>query len=615
MNAPGRLFFVTFICGAAFLAPAHAADPPKTGLLAGTNSIEDLLTHQTDYPPSGVILGQGWSSYLGQKTQAVCVTGEEKPIGTNTNFVSYHDVFDREQLSSLLDISAKMSYGSFSGRAQFSRSVAIDKSQRTILAKVRVGWGGSSWAPVLVAGKDTFPQIRLTDKVLAMLSDRAVADKVAAFVAMCGDGYVSSIAVGGELDVVFNLQLDEKEVKESYGVQAKGSFGAGGGAMSAAYAVKKADESKVLSFTKTSTAGPLFEGAPSAKSTIEYIERFTKMPAEVARPMSVSIDSYRNVSNWPAELSDVGLSAKAASLLAGQAWRFRELGQVYSEAAMDPSAFYFPFSKGDKPLSWQTEAAERSSALFGAADCLAALDAVCSKKGNCDVNQIFSPVNLPRVCPAMLAKTNTSVYIAGLLGGTDGLKVSAANGPQKIDMLKAFNFVGKVEQPKQAEAVENQVTPVEAYYFLLAESPLRRSSPEGTGDKRTVDDETKRVEIFSGTRSRAALVAYDNLMGPNPKAANDEGAKEMYRSWVLNARLAPLSAAFCAIGAHPMCLPTPNLLNIAQKLKPEFGDKRNFTATLPAPQPAAPAVVVVTPPEKPGFLRCGGSKPCGTTDR
>jgi hypothetical protein len=614
MKALSHLFLVAHIVGAGFLAPAHAADPPgKPLLLAATNSIEDLLTHETDYPPSGVILGQGWSSYLGQKTQAVCVTGVEKPIGTNTNFVSYHDVFDREQLSSLLDISAKMSYGSFSGRAQFSRSVAIDKSQRTILAKVRVGWGGSSLAPELVAGKDSFPQIRLTDRVLAMLNDKAVIDKVAAFVAMCGDGYVSSIAVGGELDVVFNLQLEDKDVEESYSARAKGSFGAGGGSMSAAYAVKNTSESKVLSFTKTSSAGPLFEGAPSVKSTVEYIERFTRMPAESARPMSVSIDSYRNVSNWPAELSDVGLTAKAASLLAGQAWRFRDLGQVYSEAAMDPSAFYFPFSKGDKPLAWQTEAAERSSALFGAADCLAALDAVCSKKGNCDINQIFSPANLPRVCPAMLAKTNTSVYMAGLLG-TDGMKVVPASGPQKLDMLKAFNSLGKVELPKQPEAVENQVTPVEAYYFLLAESPLRRSMKEGAGDTRTADDETKRVEIFAKTRSREALVAYANLAGPTPKAPNEEGAREMYRAWVLNARLAPLSTAFCAIGAHPMCLPTPSLLNITQKLKPEFGDKRNFTATLPLPVPAAPAVMVVTPPEKPGFVRCGGSKSCGRTD-
>jgi hypothetical protein len=330
--------------------------------------------------------------------------------------------------------------------------------------------------------------------------------------------------------------------------------------------------------------------------------------------MSVSIDSYRNVSNWPDELADIGLTAKAASLLAGQAWRFRELGQIYSEAAMDPSAYYFPFTKGDVPLAWQTEAAERSSALFGAADCLVALDAVCSKRNTCDIQEIFSPANLPQVCPAMLRKTNTSVYMTGLIVGTEDLKIDAAEGPQKFDTVKAFNRVGKIKELAQGDAVENQATPAEAYYFLLAESPLRRKVTMGTGDTRTSDDETKRVELFAKTRSREALVAYANLSGPSPKAANEESIKELYRSWVLNARLAPLSTAFCSIGAHPMCLPTPNLLNIVQKLTPEFGDKKNFTAALPAPAPSAPVIIVEPPPDKPGFLRCGGSKSCGRSD-
>jgi hypothetical protein len=571
-------------------------------------SMAELRAQEYDYPEVGVAVGRGWSSYLGQPTQSRCVTGTEIPLQVNSNNVTYHDVFDREQLLSSMRVSAKASYGVASGRASFSRSVKIDKSVRTIVATVDVINNGVSLDPAAV-GTDGLKQIALVPSALAILNNttKSPEDRLDEFYRMCGDAYVEAIHNGARLNALFFLSLNEAETKQAFSASVSGSYGGASGSAQAKSAVQRNKTNNEMKIVQTHWGGPAGV-ADNPADMLARIDTFSKLGPEQAKPFSVWTTSYRRAANWPKEFLYSGLSARTVSLMAGQVWRLHELGELYADAATAPHRYYFPFTPGQRTEDFQKAAVERSDALFGASACIQNMAVFCASKTRCDMKDAFKAETIHKVCPALkdasegFRQTVSSV----LIGSRPRTVLKDLNESLTRDIAAAAKVHTTQAAPASAPSIQPQetneqksvlgLTPGEVYYRLLAEAPIPRNWTGNTHDTRNALDSTKQLEWYCAIEQlECADVVYDKLAGD---AVAPAGAKSVLRTWIVRTKLLPLSKGFCNELGHPMCLSQAQLSALTAQLEPQFGKARNFVLSPPPPPPPAPQPRVIEPPQR-----------------
>ncbi|MBI5270117.1 MAG: hypothetical protein HY856_10625 [Burkholderiales bacterium] len=663
-------------------APSLARNQPQKApgsVDDGSVRISERLVGEDDYPTAGVDLGQGWDSYLGQRTQQRCIEVSTTPgaLAVFQARASFVDLYDREQLFREMKMSAKASYAGVSGRASFSQSVKIDSKNRNIHGKVFVNNGGSFVVP---AKRED--GIKLTNEALVLLKEPKTRDE---FKRRCGDSFVTAIHNGGRYDAVFSLQETSKEIIERMKLSIKGSYGGFSGSASASSLLKKNSTNEKLSVETNQSggqpgivpAGVAVQGAPApaaptagggaytVDNIIKKISEFEMMdPERYAKPYAISLESYKVASNYPKELLNDELYANNLLELSANVWRYRELADLYSTAAAAASGFYFPFtsdftSGGSRPNEKLTIrdlaelSANKASLLYSISNCFDGLVAVCASRSSCKVSDVFSAPFLNQSCPQAFsngavwasirgvgesseadykkvlaeASTSTDPALKKLVaaGSIDGLLkdinkavsvliskapaiVNAPPAPSPPPPSKVLSDVPPEPKPPRAGDVP-VFSPAEVYYSLLAEAPMRRGPLSGEAPQRPAatdtDDqfnhviwlcaayENKGVEDCS-TFSFPDVAVAKPPNGPAPDIDHGQPkvrqAAALFRQWVTNERLMPLTRTYCVDPGHLMCLSPDRVLLIANSLPVTFGWERNFATTPPPPPPA-----VVTP--------------------
>ena len=555
----------------------------------GSFSIDELLPQEYTYPDVGVNIGQGWNTYLGQPTNAVCVTGTTAPLGISYNNVRFTDVSDREEMMSSMRVSAKASFGVIaSGKGDFSRTATLDRSRRNIMATVDILQDGQMLKGI-AATKDGLETIELTPAALAILNSTPPEDAMKKFTRACGDTYVTAIHSGAKLNALFSIEHSQESLKTSYSMSAKGSYGMFSGSVAAALSTATTTAADKVSFEQVHWGGPTGIAQTPAEM-LTRINTFATASGPV-RPFRLYARSYRHASNWPQKLAYVPLTSVDVARLAGQSWRFKDLADLYAEAATAPNHFYFPYSKGANIEVFTEHAAKRSDILQGASQCIQNIAMFCALEPSCNLTEMFKKETLPKTCPALVdAKEDFAVALLDLLVGpelADGLLDSAT---AKVAHPGTKSIYAREKLP-----FESNNLPADIYYQYLAQAPLRRSTgPEG----RNTRDETTRLELFIEQEGLSvAKGTYPDFAKNEYTAEELKPVTRAFQSWIVRTKLMPISQALCTDASHPMCRSVTQL-TMAADTPVALGKERNFIAdpTKPAPIPSPPKV---DPPPKP----------------
>lgn len=602
--------------------------PPGTAIVmpgSGSFNVDDLLPQEYDYPEVGSYIGQGWNTYLGQPTSTKCVTGIAVPLAINSNSVRFSDIMDREELMSSMRISAKASFGGSiaSGRADFSRTATVDRSKRNILATVDLLQDGEMLKGV-AANKDGIEGVELTPAALALLSGSDTAAALKRFSRACGDTYVTAIHNGSKLNAMFSISHSAESLKTSYELNAKGSYGLYSGSLKAAIESASSNASDRVSFEQIHWGGP----AGVAFTAVEMLKRIDTFATSTgqAKPFRLYAKSYRHVANWPAAHAYVALTSTDVSRMAGQRWRFQELGDLYAEAATAPNHFYFPYGEGTDIRALAVNAAKRADILQAASLCIQNIAMFCALESTCDLKVIFKAETLPNTCPGMVDANDPTfaLRVADLVIGpteTDSLlptfkvavntaHLKATLKPVVPEQSKLSNQAlprgtpaGTTSDQDATDFVRSELPfgakslPADIYYQYLAQAPLRRV---WTPTARDPLDETLRFELFLAAEGMDATgLDYTSLSlePPAPRAEPDR-ASIAFSAWIVRTKLLPLSRALCVDPSHPMCRTTTQLF-VAAGSKVTLGKSRNFLPVSKIPDPVEPPRAAEVKPKPP----------------
>jgi len=551
----------------------------------------DVLPQVVGYPPDGAVLGQAYDLVLQRKLPTICVRGASGPLGAGDLQAQYSDLHDREQLFESLKVSASASFGgagSLGGSASvdYSKSVKIEHERRNILATINLLRGGEQMVPASGASS-----VRLTSDA------RAIANKSAgnswsqspdtqAFRKLCGDGYVAAVRSGSRLNLVFSYAMDSSEIKETLNAQASGSYGP----ISAKAGIDRIREDKKNSkrtHVSVFQLGGNQQKLPvSAQEALEMISGFGSFEKDSAVPLELVVVPYRVLPDYPDALRVQPLPDAGVRGLAAHYWRLSDLSALYARATAMPRSYYHAFLPQDGT-------ARGARVLREAARCVAAMADRCAQEGKCTLEGLLEIEAVRNSCGA----TNKARIMAGeiqedevplilsLVVGTPGADMSRERRRGIDAWWKHANEAhhARVRDRQKADS------PYDVYYAYLARTPwLRSVNEKGVPDSR---DFTKLVEEYCRAQLRDCDVVNLNKLGDTLNSGELENAKKIFSSFIINHRLASVSAAICEQSlSHPMCqLPDDLPIYLKDRFAPidiNFGPERGFIRPAASPPPA-----------------------------
>lgn len=604
-----RILFVAFVSldGTCILAKADDQSPAKAGSAPGPETLLDLALLTEAYPVSGVLLGQGWNSVISQKTPGICVTGVEHPIPGNAATLNYTYLLDKEQLLNSMSISASGSFsagvGGGSLSASFNQSLQVDTSKTNIVATVIADKGGIQLSPELKNG-GAASNITFSDEAMKLLKS----GKTVEFKQLCGDGFVASRRDGGRLDLVFELSDDQRTKIEQLSVAASGHYaGASGGASF------NQSHKDILTNDKTNVKqlqqGGDLTMALTPADAVTKIENFATFAPEKSHPYQITVISYRAIQGFPSDSRFLSFF-KLRSYLA-HSLRLADISNIYSDAALNPQNYYFPFEQEKDFTSRTLALMSVANSASTASICLDKFITYCSTTGNCSLQDVLQLPEFRRACDVLTKNQkkpsgsysdfsekrlafNLLVGLPQESRNAEGQAASAvsSSGDQKTALSKFY--APKLVANEDSKA-EEMPSPYWTYMRLLANSPLKRNRPPGNIGSSLPGDQLEDIRKLCINKSidgKCEHLASDKLILEDDSQSSP--AAQDFRDWVLKFRLYPLSQTFCEISrSHPMCFETQELFNLAfEETKVFFGKNRNFDVaanpippTKPKPEP------------------------------
>lgn len=608
-------------------AEPDARDPNEN---KGSWTVHEYRAAQETVPMQGLSLGVGWRRALSQQVAVRCVIGEEIPIEGSALDVSFYDTYDREQVTSALNVSAQASYAGISGSANFSRTAKVDRNRRNILAVVNVDKGGRQLAPPKLQKDAADSRVRLTKYALELLTEPGKKSKdksdaivrLANFQRHCGDAYVGGIRKGGQLAVMFNAQHSKQSLEEAFKASASGGMGGFAGSGSLSTSLAKAVQQGTTE-VKTSQKGGLLVAEFGAKEVLDKIRTYATFEDKHEAPTVAVLVPYQTLPDWPVEMLDVGPTDLELRDLIAHGDRLATLGRLYADAAANPMRFYFPFTdasaagdmdaeclaSGDggrvRERSVPCEAARIATGLYAAAACVQKLAAQCTMNIACNRDALSKVTSAKQFCP-MLADTSDgarviayslilplkALYSANPSSKTGGTRDEDVIGHALKNRLVADGAKASGNGGGRTASKDVPWSIYDMYYKLLAAAPLARANSG------TFEDEAEQVLLYCQTLSGRNCAAVERAALAEPAPANPTEAEKVlidtrsrvYREWALSQRLMPRALSFCDLSpVHPMCKDPVSLMNLAHRLRPVFGSERHYIADAQAdPGPAPP---------------------------
>ncbi|WP_157511012.1 hypothetical protein [Frateuria sp. Soil773] len=605
-------------------------------------TVRDIFGEEVDeYPPEGVVLGQGWNRGFGTRTLNQCVVGSEQTQQGGSATIEYHYVFDSEQLQSLLSVSAHGGYGVGAFGAHASSNYTTwntnDRTTTHILGLAHVDKGAS----FITDGK---VPLRLTNTARAILdSDPLEGPK--RFLQACGDGFVSSIRIGGQLSYLFDQRTLNNTDGKSFTLSASASgWGASGGVDITTKEIKTlaADNFDIHVFQ----SGGDLNIPMNMAAAISHIESYANFAPTQAVPYKIVVTPYLVVAP-SANLVDTH-SDDIRSLSASIA-RTKKLENVYNAALRDPASFYLPYST-------IPDLSNDYTALSTIRRCLEQIILQCRETGECDFTAL-SKSTVPQLCPAsaLTGGRNSIAYtpeqltrILAMLPGSD-----VARGSKLMEILQkqarnadagsdgqslARGDFGKVLKGPWT-VLNNEVTwtlksagtPPEAlrelnhamspdgyaltYYDYLARAPFRKDNVDWNADELGMAvalclKRNAMQGVANGDCGSPQGFAVDT---PSDNAEKSDNCSSLFcrrkntiLGWIKYGRIFPESSGACEANENGVLCADVSWLQayVIDPLKDPVMDKtRNFNSSTSMPRPTQPRP----------FPRNGGI--CGYPDR
>lgn len=542
-------------------------------------TLQDNLVITTSYPDDGVVLGQGWDMISGNKTNTICVTGLEQHIENDSSTTNYELVYDEEQLSKLLDIGAKASYGGFGYSASIESTYKkINLSERTrthILGRVITDKGGN----FLVSSIEK--PIKIT-----------IPFKQESFRSICGDGFVSAIKKGGQLNVLFDIETNDTNDTEKFGIKMEaGGFGSNVGlSMSQESISKLINENTRIS---TIQSGGLQESPTTADEVKIKIAKFANFSPEKAAPYKILITPYNRLKDLETKNNITAMSAYYF-----QYQRMLSLANLYNAALIQKNSFYQPFLS-EQNMKITTDFLNKTT------QCMEIIISQCLN-GNKNDTCVFISKNTSIdevVAACKLDSHSVDEALKGVI--TNSLipipSQPIADRPKSTDNNFMNIILYNGISPKNITASQNaRITPFDLYYMLYARAPLlkniTRSKPSAAETKTQFKEGDEALSAFQfcintdngceGMSNQKEDEVQNAIMkqfiDKTPLAANT------LLNWVLSVRLAPLSSTFCKLSLqHYMCA-TYDRLKYYLPLNVDLSEKSGFNYSLASPPPAPP---------------------------
>lgn len=380
------LLTVTTISSLAFLSGSNHASADGAGgqtaklLQTKESSASAKDVRYIEYPPQGVLLGQGWDSFTGKAAPQKCIRFSEHQIPGHDLQVRTQTISNRYELNKALKLSMSASYSGFgmkaNAKANYSRSLDIDQNKTNILATIDVWKGDLFVGPSYVVdsleesenpvttvvqqesssgglfGRRTAqpnqdPKVVKGDYLSVALTTDALdylnAKKFDEFRKLCGDSYVSHIRNGASLNAYLTYEGTSQESKErlaatisanGWGAKFQGSI----------------DKSKRVKTVNDNTLVRIFQSggymSPSPLTIEQFnqtVRDFTKSPDPKSfpvKPFQVGLLSYANlIVPEGTSIPNPDSMLELYTLY----WLFDDLRKDYIKAVTDPE-FYHLYS-------------------------------------------------------------------------------------------------------------------------------------------------------------------------------------------------------------------------------------------------------------------------------
>lgn len=350
------------------------------------------------YPVDGVVLGQGWDSFLEQKTGGACVTGSMLAVPGQEITYKFDKIEDIEQIFNTLQISASAKFKAFGAGAElsssFSKSLRVDSRALNMMAVVKIDRGGAFLAPHFsiddtsptlsievspASGSETITSssssgsettnepgskteaangptridwsgkrtisgggLRLTDQALAALKldlgeDLTKPNRAARptnFRRICGDQFVAAIHTGGELLGVLNIIEKSREKKEALAISLKVTGMSGSGDASINTSLTEIQKSNGLRFDSFQRGGNPNILVTNLDDFISKVKNFASFDNFIPHPYTINTMQYSSLENWPA-VDDPSRETEYLNQLANLYARFSQLKSSYDEVIVN----------------------------------------------------------------------------------------------------------------------------------------------------------------------------------------------------------------------------------------------------------------------------------------
>lgn len=245
------------------------------------------------FPDFGVVIGQGWNSFLNRQSANTCIEGAtETLLGTQLNS-SVTSVQDQASYYEAISANVGASYGPFSGSGGYSKEKNFSYYDANVVMNVVVDTGGVFIKPSTDKG------IQLSSYALSLLNSKDGADGVSRFLHACGDSFVTTIRSGGRMTAFLNISNISNRQKEEIKSQASGGIGALSANANFRKQIEAATSGNKLTVSFEQVGGA-FNGSPvSLQDFLDKFSQYNVGQTYNPRPYVFYTMNYRTLPNWP----------------------------------------------------------------------------------------------------------------------------------------------------------------------------------------------------------------------------------------------------------------------------------------------------------------------------
>lgn len=510
------------------------------------------------FPDFGVVIGQGWNSFLNRQSANTCIEGAtETLLGTQLNS-SVTSVQDQASYYEAISANVGASYGPFSGSGGYSKEKNFSYYDANVVMNVVVDTGGVFIKPSTDKG------IQLSSYALSLLNSKDGADGVSRFLHACGDSFVTTIRSGGRMTAFLNISNISNRQKEEIKSQASGGIGALSANANFRKQIEAATSGNKLTVSFEQVGGA-FNGSPvSLQDFLDKFSQYNVGQTYNPRPYVFYTMNYRTLPNWPIGKDNL-VSPVDQDYYVLSYYNFMQLVSDYDRYLLKTESYKNFLLDGDSELNLLRDLALTYARVLDLTiwECVSNFN--CSTTAINEIDGIIKQES-DAIKQEKLGGASTAQGSAILNDATITTYVTIGNDNNSI-----IDSSKKNSDPKD-DARDNNTINFERntyiskmtldYYRLLASLPL--------------------IKINEGIEFQPPLKSPGGI-------DNDIVVFKAFRDWLISARIRPTSNRYCQIAAsHPLCLSSKKMNDIASLINVRLDairtvDKSNPPVVVPPP--------------------------------